>query len=249
MSVQAYLRAVAAEDRQALCTGPFDVFLDRDSDHPYSNYAIPRDEAEPSHEEVAEVALVMQRASRVPRVEFLPSVAPAAEAALRGFGFQEELRTPIMCRRADEEAPVEPPAADVDVAQLGPDAEREQVEGLMRALALAFDEPFDPSTVDSAAARFSRRIAVLAYADEEIAGGGLCLEPISGVVELVGIGVLEEYRERGIGAAITAELARLAFGNDVHTAFLTPGDEATARIYQRAGFVRTDEMLHLGLPS
>ncbi len=149
-----------------------------------------------------------------------------------------------MTRAADADAP-EPSPDDVDVQQLGPDAEREQVEGLMRALALAFDEPFDPSVVDSAATRFTRRIAVLAYADEEIAGGGMCLEPIAGVVELVGIGVREEFRKRGIGGAITAELARLAFAGSVDLAFLTPGNEDTARIYERAGFERTDEMLHL----
>lgn len=244
MNVQAYLRAVAADDRQTLCTGCFDVFLDPESAHPYSNYAIPYDGAEPSREAVAEIVLVLQGAARIPRVEFLPAAAPAAEAALKDFGFEEELRTPLMTCEADGLEPVEPPDG-VDVAQLGPDAEREQVEGLMRALTLAFDEPFDPAVVPGAGLRFSRRIAVLAYADEEIAGGGMCLEPISGVVELVGIGVREEFRERGIAGAITRELARLAFEGGVHTAFLTPGDPEKARVYERAGFAGTDEMLHL----
>ena len=242
--IQGYLRAVAADDRQALCTGPFDVFLDRDSDHPYSNYAIPRDGAEPSRESIAELVTVMQRAARLPRVEFLPAAAPAAADARLEYGFEEQLRTPLMTRRAEDAEPSELPEG-IDVAQLGPDAEREQVEGLMRALALAFDEPFDPSIVDSTASRFTRRIAVLAYADEEIAGGGMCLEPVGGVVELVGIGVREEFRGRGIGTTVTAELARLAFESGVDLAFLTPGAESTARIYERAGFERTDVMLHL----
>lgn len=243
-SVQAYLRAVAADDRQALSTGAFDVFIDRDSGHPYSNYAIPRDVAEPSQEAVGEVVHVMQRAARTPRLEFLPAAAPAAEAALLEFGFVEELRTPLMtCGREDLVDSATPD--DVMVQQLGPDAEREQVVGLMQSLALAFGEPYDPSTTDSAAHRLTRRIAVIAYADEEIAGGGMCLEPIAGVLELVGIGVVEAFRRRGIGGAITAELARLAFENGVDVAFLTPGDEGTARVYERAGFARTDEMLHL----
>jgi N-acetylglutamate synthase-like GNAT family acetyltransferase len=133
----------------------------------------------------------------------------------------------------------------VIVQQLGPDAEREQVDGLLRALAIAFGERFDPSTSDSAGARLLRRTAVIAYCGEEIAGGGMCLDPVERVVELVGIGVLEQYRERGIGAAITGELARIAFAGGVETAFLTPGSESTARVYERAGFRRTDEMLHL----
>jgi GNAT superfamily N-acetyltransferase len=244
--IQAYLRAVAADDRQCLSTGPFDVFLDHESDHPYSNYAIPRDGAEPSQEAVSEITMVMQRAARLPRAEFLPATAPAAERALREFGFAEELRTPLMtCTSPPELATPD----DVMVQQLGPDAEREQIEGLMRALALAFNEPFDPSTSESAATRFTRRIAVIAYADEEIAGGGMCLEAIDNVVELVGIGVVGEFRERGIGAAVTAELARLAFASGVEVAFLTPGSIATARVYERAGFEATDEMLHLSYPA
>ena len=244
--IQGYLRAVAADDRQALCTGPFDVFLDPESDHPYSNYAIPRDGAEPTQAEVAEVVTVMSRAARLPRAEFLPATAPAAERALLGCGFKEELRTPLMT--CTEPSGLEIPG-DVTVQQLGPDAEREQVEGLMRALATAFGERYDPATADSAATRFSRRIAVIAYADEEIAGGGLSLEPLAGVVELVGIGVREEFRERGIGAAVTAELARLALRSGVEVVFLTPGSPETARIYERAGFAPTDEMLHLIHPA
>ena len=80
--VQRYLRAVAADGRQVLCTGPFDVFLDPDSDHPFSNYAIPRDGAEPSEEAIGEIVAVMQGAARLPRLEFLPATAPAVEQAL-----------------------------------------------------------------------------------------------------------------------------------------------------------------------
>ena len=87
-SIQAYLRAVAADDRQALCTGPFDVFLDRDSAHPYSNYAIPREGAEPSQEAVAEIVLRSCSAPRACRASSsCPAAAPAAEEALLEFGF------------------------------------------------------------------------------------------------------------------------------------------------------------------
>jgi ribosomal protein S18 acetylase RimI-like enzyme len=242
--VQRYLRAVAADGRQMMCTGPFDVFLDPDSDHPFSNYAIPRSDAEPGEEEVMEVLAVMQGAARLPRVEFLPKCAPKAEQALLDAGFEVELRTPLMTCEKGQLADFEVPDG-VIIQPLGPDAEREQVSGLLRALALAFDEVFDPSTSASAAARLLRRVAVVAYAEEEIAGGGMCLDALEGVVELVGIGVLEPFRERGIAGAVTGELARLAFEEGAHTAFLTPGAESTARIYERAGFERTDEMVHL----
>jgi N-acetylglutamate synthase-like GNAT family acetyltransferase len=244
IDVQRYLRAVAADGRQCLCTGPFDVFIDTDSDHPYSNYAIPRDGAKPTVEQVHELLAVMQGAARQPRLEYIPKTAPEAEEILLEAGFELELRTPLMTCAEDELADYDVPD-DVIVQQLGPDAEREQVDGLLRALALAFDEAFDPGTSDSAAARLLRRTAVIAYCEEEIAGGGMCLDPIERVVELVGIGVVDRFRERGIGAAITGELARLAFDGGAETAFLTPGSEDTARVYERAGFQRTDEMLHL----
>lgn len=244
VDVQRYLRAVAADGRQCMCTGPFDVFIDTDSDHPYSNYAIPRDGAEPTLEQAHELVAVMQGAARQPRLEYLPSIAPEAEDVLHEVGFELELRTAVMT--CGEDGLTECAAPDgVFVQALGPDAEREQIDGLLRALAIAFDEQFDSSSSDSAAARLLRRTAVIAYCNEEIAGGGMCLDPFERVVELVGIGVLPDFRGRGIGAAITAELARLSFEGGVDTAFLTPGSEETARVYERAGFQRTDEMLHL----
>jgi GNAT superfamily N-acetyltransferase len=242
--VQRYLRAVAADSRQCMSTGPFDVFIDTDSDHPYSNYAIPRDGAEPTAEQAHEVIAVMHGAARQPRLEYLPKTAPSVEGVLLEAGFEVELRTPLMTCAEDELADYAVPDG-VIVQQVGPDAEREQIDGLLRALAIAFDEQFDAGTSDSAAARLLRRTAVIAYCDEQIAGGGMCLDPAERVVELVGIGVIESFRGRGIGAAITGELARMAFEGGVETAFLTPGSEETARVYERAGFQRTDEMLHL----
>ncbi len=242
--VQRYLRAVAAQGRQCMRTGPFDVFIDTDSDHPYSNYAIPRDGAEPTAAHAQELMLIMQRAARQPRMEYLPATAPEVEHVMAEAGFAVELRTPLMTCAADQLADAAPPEAII-IQQLGPDSERELIEGLLEAMAHAFGEPFDRSASDGAAAQLLRRIAVIAYCDEEIAGGGMCLDAVARCVELVGIGVLERFRRRGLGAAITRELARIAFDGGVETAFLTPGSQETARVYARAGFVPTDEMLHL----
>ncbi len=243
-AVQTYLRSILAEGHQLLSIGPFDVFVAPDSDHPYANYAIPRDGAEPTQEQVRELIAGMEGAGRCPRLEFLPAAAPAAAAALTTAGFTVERRTPVMT--CTPQTAVEVPAPDgTNLHQLGPEAEGEEVHGLLRALAGAFGEFYDPATEELAAARLLRRIAVLAYADGDIAGGGSCQAIITGATELVGIGVIEAHRRRGIAAAITSELARLAFERGAETAFLTPGDEATARVYERAGFERTDIMLHL----
>lgn len=243
-AVQAYLRSVAAEGHQLLAIGCFDVFLHPDSDHPFANYAIPRDAAVPTEAEILELIAVMEGAARAPRLEFLPRAAPAAEDPLLAAGFTEELRTPVMT--CTPQSAVELPVPDhASLHQLGPDAEGEEIHGLLRALTVAFGQPYDPGTAQPAAAGLLRRIAVLAYAGGEVAGGGTCQTIITQTTELVGIGVLEAHRGRGIGRAITSELARLAFERGAETAFLTPGAEATARIYERAGFERTDTMLHL----
>lgn len=242
--VQGYLRAVIQDDHQILATGAFDVFILPGSDHPFLNYAIPRSGAEPDQEAVLELIAIMEGAGRLPRLEYLPADAPAVEDALLAAGFEVELRTPVMRCTPDDLEDVEVPER-VTLDQLGPDATREELEGFGRAQAEAFGATFDPADIDRTVPLLSRRITVIAYADAEVAGGGLCQIPIEGVTELAGIGVREAFRRRGIATAVTAELARLAFVAGVETAFLTPGDSGARAVYERAGFRATDEMLHL----
>jgi predicted GNAT family acetyltransferase len=52
----------------------------------------------------------------------------------------------------------------------------------------------------------------------------------------MGITTLEAYRGRGIAAAITAELARIAFGLGVDTAILSTDNPIAYRVYRRIGF-------------
>ncbi len=242
--IQSYLRAVIYDDHQLLATGAFDVFIQPGSAHPYLNYAIPRPGAEPDEEAVGELIAIMEGAGRVPRLEYLPAEAPAVEAALCAQGFTVELRTPVMRCTPDELADVELPDK-VTLDQLGPDATREELDGLVRAQAEAFGQPYNPADIEPMIPMLGRRITVIAYADGEVAGGGLCQTAIAGVTELAGIGVRERFRRRGIATALTAELARLAFAGGVAIAFMTPGDSGAQTAYERAGFTVTDEMLHL----
>jgi ribosomal protein S18 acetylase RimI-like enzyme len=159
-------------------------------------------------------------------------------------GFTVQLRTSVMTCTPDELADVEVPAK-VTLDQLGPDATREELEGMVRAQAEAFGESFAAGNIERLSRTLGRRIAVIAYADGEVAGGGLCQLALGGTTELVGIGVREQFRRRGIATAVTGELARLAFADGVGTAFMTPGDSGAQAAYERAGFSAADEMLHL----
>jgi predicted GNAT family acetyltransferase len=78
---------------------------------------------------------------------------------------------------------------------------------------------------------------VVARIDGEIvAAGGH--KPVDGISEIVGVATLPAFRRRGLGAAITAELARDARARGADTVFLSAGSDAVARMYGRLGFVR-----------
>ena len=58
-------------------------------------------------------------------------------------------------------------------------------------------------------------------------------------VGIFGVAVLADARRRGIGAALTSWLVRLAFDAGATLGHLSPNDESAARLYARLGFVET----------
>lgn len=56
------------------------------------------------------------------------------------------------------------------------------------------------------------------------------------VVEIAGIGTLPAARRRGLGGAVTAELARDALEHGAKLVFLSAGSPVIARVYERVGF-------------
>ena len=58
------------------------------------------------------------------------------------------------------------------------------------------------------------------------------------VVEIAGIGTLPAARRRGLGGAVTAELARDALSRGAELVFLSAGSLDVARVYERVGFRR-----------
>lgn len=245
LEIQSYLRATAGHGRATERVGPFLATFDLGSDHPFFNYAVPADGAEPSAGDVAALTAAYRRRGRTPRLEYLPAVAPAAEAALLAGGFTVEARLPLMtCTPKDLAEPEVPPGVDLVLPVT--DGELAASAAVQRA---AFGAP--PPDPD-AGAHLRKTLAaggilVLARTADtgEPAGAGMCTPPEGGITELVGIGVAERFRRRGIATALTARLAAAAFAAGVTTAFLTPGDDVAGRAYARAGFTATTRMLHL----
>ena len=245
-SIQQYLRSTAARDRDVERVGPFLATFDRSTDHPFLSYAVPDEDAEPSPADVAALRAAYERRGRVPRLEYLPSWAPAAEAALIAGGFSVEARLALMTCRPAELVARRPPAG---VELVLPERDAQLRDGLAVANA-AFGEPTVPSP--QAVARLRARIALGAFAvlareadSHRAIGWGQYAPPDDGATELVGIGVDPGRRRRGVAAALTARLAREAFARGVETAFLTPGDDAAGRVYACAGFTARARMLHL----
>ncbi len=213
-------------------------------DAPHSNYAIPLDGCEPSPRDVAELVGAFESASRLPRLEYLPATAPAAEAVLLEHGFELDLRTPVMtCSPRTRRTPALPEG--VTLQRLDALSDLDDVKALVRLQHVAFG-----GTAGAEGDGLLRLpLAVLARVDGEPAGGGMGLAIATGTTEIVGIAVAEPFRRRGIAGAVTAELAAMAFEAGAASAFLTPGDEGAQRVYARAGFEPSDVMLHLWRPA
>lgn len=242
-AIQAYLRAAGGEGRTVEMAGPFAVLLHPASAMPYASYAIPRAGAEPTPDDVELLLDTFRRAGRTPRLEYLPTLAPAVEAAVASHGFGVEGRLALMACRPEDALPV-PAGHGVTLEDVDPVGDPAPAEDLVRVQHEAFGERPTPSEVRASVARMGIP-AVLARVDGAPAGGGACLPIRDGTTEVVGIGTLPAFRGRGVAAAVTARLVHRSFAAGAELAVLTPGDEATGRIYARCGFAVCSEMLHL----
>ncbi|MBU8856113.1 MULTISPECIES: GNAT family N-acetyltransferase [unclassified Micromonospora] len=83
-----------------------------------------------------------------------------------------------------------------------------------------------------------RRISVLAEAPGEGAlASGMAMR-VDDVAEIAGVATLPSARQRGLGAAVTATLARELRAAGTDLIFLSAGSEDIARVYLRVGFRR-----------
>jgi GNAT superfamily N-acetyltransferase len=235
VQIQRYLRSVVAAEREAVSAGSFVLYLHPLSDHAYLNYAIPVEGAMDGDG----AALVEAARSRglVPRLEFVEPCSPWVEEALAPVGFEVEARLRVMTssRAVDRESP-----AEIVRAERGSPL----VRAAMTATRAAFGEgPPSDQEVESSSGRI-----VAALVDGEVVGGAGWTRVLDGMSEIVGVGVVQEHRRRGIAGALTSAATRAAFLEGATLALLTPGDDDTARVYERAGFADATTMLHLCKP-
>ena len=156
-----------------------------------------------------------------------------------------------MVLSAPPAAPVLPP--DITVRLVAP--EDQELDRIWAVPSVAFGHPGTaagearPAERDKIAAdhdggmiamlrerlRSGQSVLAAAFGPDGPLAAGSC-QAVDGVAEITGVGVLPSSRRQGLGAAVTALLARDAIDRKVETVFLSASDDAVARVYARIGF-------------
>jgi ribosomal protein S18 acetylase RimI-like enzyme len=255
--IDAFCDAVPRRRTRAEEHGPLVLFVPTGPGWPY--YARPRRPSAPSGpagtvtaEDIRAVR-ARQRELLIPEsFEWIDEAAPGMTAAAPGAGLAARAH-PLMVLTSLAPAPVTAP--DITVRLVSPD--EPELDRIWAVPAVAFGHPgtraglaggierdkiaadHDESTMDMLRERLRSGQSVLAAAfgpDGPLAAGSC--QPLGGVAEITGVGVLPSARRMGLGGAVTATLAREALRRGVQTVFLSASDEDVARVYARLGFER-----------
>jgi GNAT superfamily N-acetyltransferase len=249
--IDAYCDAVPRTAARAEAHGPLTLFVNDGPGWPF--YARPtRGTATVTPTDVDRIR-VRQRQLSIPETfewiaEVTPSLGPAASAT--GLAVTDH---PLLVLEPAALRPV-PRSAGVQLRLVGPDDDLATIaavahvgfahpgtatgpvgaEALNRAAARR-----NPGALGFERARLASGLTVMAVAllDGQPAAVG-SHQPIGPVTEVVGVATLPVWRRRGLGAAVTAFLVQEAGRRGAETVFLSAGDDAVARVYERLGFRR-----------
>jgi ribosomal protein S18 acetylase RimI-like enzyme len=227
--------------------GPFALLLNDVTRLRFLNYGIPDDGADPDDATVVSLVAAFRAADRLPRVEFLPSMAPSLEPVLTSHGWVVEDRLPLMtctARTVRELTPpegvlVHPPSDDAVLLEMA----RLQYE--------VFDdpEPADERTVARLRGSLNRGGLALIAVDADtrrVVGAAQSGVPAGGATEVVGVAVAVSHRRRGLAATMVSMLSRQGFDSGLTTVFLEAAQGADGA-YRDAGFQRTSTSVHMSL--
>jgi ribosomal protein S18 acetylase RimI-like enzyme len=237
--------------------GPLVLFLRDGPGWPF--YARPRRAA--THVDVSDIQAMRerQRALGVPEsFEWVDDITPSMRPAALAAGLSVDL-APLMVLDASA-LPDPTTLTSARVGLLDPDR-ADFAEAYARSSAVAAVGFADMGTAVGRAGPVERDAAVtaadradvvrvaqqmrtgpraqaMAWTDAEglLATGGL--QGADDVREIVGVATLPAARRRGLGAAVSAALARHALDSGADLVFLSAASEDVARVYARIGFHR-----------
>ncbi|MFF2730086.1 GNAT family N-acetyltransferase [Streptomyces sp. NPDC058008] len=245
-AIQRYARTTTLRSPGHYRVGPFTVRHTPDRELKFANYAVPDQGAEPTAGEVADLVAAFRERGRLPRLEFLPSWAPAVEPALLAAGFTAENRAPVMACAPDGLVAPEP-VDGLRVSEPVTDAEFTSAAAVQHTGFGGEGGPDDGEIAWLRRATAGGGVSALATVDGRPAGAGGCPAPVDGIGELAGLAVAEAFRRRGVGAALSAWLTRTAFTRGFTTVWLEPGGPDVERIYAGIGYRRVGEKLNIAL--
>jgi ribosomal protein S18 acetylase RimI-like enzyme len=248
LRIQDAIRVDATRSREVERLGPFLAAFTPGTANPFLNYAIPEPGAAPAAADVETLSAAFARRKLRPRLEFVPGIAPLVEPALVRAGFLVELRTPLM-RFTGLDSFAAP--AGIELVEA---TDAETIRAAVGVQHEAYDESEPPSEARLAGVARSLDaggLLVLARDAEthEPAGAGQCVPPAEGAAELTSVGVRPSFRRRGIAQALTAWLATTMTAHGADLIFLMAHGDREAAIYERSGFERVGEVLHISAPA
>jgi ribosomal protein S18 acetylase RimI-like enzyme len=245
-AIMAFIRE-SRKGRNLMRVGAFLMLITPATKLTFLNYAIPDDDANPSEADIETLIAAFRDADRIPRLEFLPTVAPALEPALVGAGFTVEGRLPLMTCTVKTLLDLPVP----DGVSFAVPSDRATLRTMVELQHDIFEdpEPVDEPTVARARAsldRGGRAVVCLDLETRALVGAAQMVSPAGGASEVVGVVTAPSHRRRGIAAAMVSLLAGQSFDAGLSTVFLEAAHGADGA-YRNAGFRRTSTSLHLSL--
>lgn len=132
-----------------------------------------------------------------------------------------------------------PPIAGLDYVVLTQRSSLADVQEGLNTNAWGFDPSAVPASEEEAEAFRQGLVTNCAFTaryNGQPAAAGMFTPPAHGVAEIAGITTLVAYRRRGIAAALTSEIVRVALTYGVEIAVLSTDNPEAFRIYTRIGF-------------
>lgn len=247
--VQQYVIESRRQTRTATLVGPFTVLLHPTSGTIESNVAIPHTPASEAPEQNWHEALRAAFASkgRIPAIQWIAEFAPHLASTLQTMGFSEYQRETLLVCTPETRPPTLAPVAGLTFVTVTDASPLDEVRENLDVNEFGFDPAMAQPATDEQATQFRATLraakAFTARLHGYPAGAGMYTAPVAGMTELVGIATLEQYRGRGIAAALTAHMASSAFAQGCDLVFLWTANPAARRAYEHAGFQPMGDVL------
>lgn len=242
VDLQDYLRDAATKSYQAVPCQPFTLFFHPNDALIFFNYGIPdtRRTGDISASLPAVREIFVSRGRRT-RFEFIEEYCPQLAAELKDSGFEEESRLHLMLCSREAFVPARPHDG-LQIIRVSGQSSTADARDFLTTRSRGFEGNAATAASLSEAKRFLDGIArngtshFLARVNGRAVGVASYSTPMRGFTEIAGIAILEDYRGRGAGSALTSFALHAAFEAGVRVGFLSAADDNAGRIYQRLGF-------------